>query len=41
MQPTPLCSDKIGAILKPRFGPTAFPIYQGGAADAQHVGRTT
>jgi Ser/Thr protein kinase RdoA (MazF antagonist) len=39
MQPTPLCGPKIGAILKPGFGPSAFPIYWCGAADGQAVGR--
>jgi hypothetical protein len=37
MQPTPLRVDKIGAILKAGIGPTAFPIYHGGAADGQGV----
>jgi hypothetical protein len=37
MQPTPLCGPKIGAILKAGFGPTVFPIYDGGAADGQSV----
>src|SRR4029079_17988182 len=36
--PTPLRGPKIGAILKHRFGPIAFPIYQCGAADAPLVG---
>jgi hypothetical protein len=30
---------KIGAILKDGFDPTAFPIYEGGAADGHSVGR--
>ena len=39
MHPTPLCGRKIAAILKVGFGPSAFPIYEGGAGDAQPVGR--
>jgi len=39
MEPTPLRGDKIVAILKAGIGSTAFPIYQGGAAHAQAVGR--
>jgi hypothetical protein len=39
IQPTPLGGPKIGAILKAGIGPTAFPIYGGGAADGQAVGR--
>jgi hypothetical protein len=38
VQPTPLCGRKIGGILKPGFGSTAFPIERCGAADAQGVG---
>jgi hypothetical protein len=38
IQPTPLRSPKIGAILKAGFGSTAFPTYRGGAADGQAVG---
>jgi hypothetical protein len=37
MEPTPLCGPKINAILQPGCGPTAFPIENGGAADAQSV----
>jgi len=39
MQPTPLCGHKIVAFLKVGFGPIAFPIDNGGAADGQGVGR--
>ena len=39
MQPTPLRGHKIVAFLKAGFGPTVFPIYRGGAADGQLVGR--
>jgi hypothetical protein len=37
--PTPLRVDEIGAILAHRLGTHAIPIYHGGAADAQLVGR--
>jgi len=36
---TPLCGRKIVAILKAGIGPTALPIYRGGAAQRQTVGR--
>src|SRR4051812_27468039 len=36
--PTPLRGPKIVAILARRFGLIVFPIYCGGAADAQPVG---
>jgi len=39
IQPTPLRGPKIVAILKRSFGPTAFPVYHGGAADGQDVRR--
>jgi len=35
---TPLCGRKIVAILKAGIGPTALPIYRGGAAQRQTVG---
>ena len=34
IQPTPLCGPKIGGILKTGSGPSAFPLHQSGAADA-------
>jgi hypothetical protein len=34
IQPTPLCGPKIGGIVKTRSGPSAFPLHQSGAADA-------
>jgi hypothetical protein len=37
IQPTPLRGPEIVAFLKTGFGPTAFSIYQGGAADGQDV----
>ena len=39
MQRTALCARKIVAFLKAGIGPTAFPIYQCAAADAQPVRR--
>ena len=39
MQPTPLRVHKIGAFLKAGIGSTSFPLYSGGAADGQSVGR--
>jgi hypothetical protein len=39
MQRTALCACKIGAILKLGSSPTAFPIYECAAADAQAVRR--
>ncbi len=39
VQPTPLGGRKIVPILKADFGSIVIPIYQGGAADAQDVGR--
>jgi hypothetical protein len=39
MQPTPLCGDKIGAILAARCDKNAFPIYQCGTADGHTVRR--
>jgi hypothetical protein len=39
MQRTALCARKIEAILKSGISPTAFPIYECAAADAQAVGR--
>jgi hypothetical protein len=39
IQPTPLCGPKIVGILQSGFVLTAIPIYIGGAADGQVVGR--
>ena len=41
MQRTALRARKIGAFLKSGIGPSAFPIYQCAAADAQTVGPQT
>src|SRR2546421_271589 len=38
IQPTPLRGPKIVAILKGGIGPTAFPIYGGGAAQCWPFG---
>jgi hypothetical protein len=39
MELTPLCGPKIGAILKTRNSPSAFPIYRCGAAHVGALGR--
>jgi hypothetical protein len=39
LYPTPLRGHKIVPILTRRPSAIAFPIYRGGAADAQSVGR--
>jgi hypothetical protein len=41
MQRTALCAHKIAAILKAGISPTALPIYQCAAAEAQAVRRFT
>ncbi len=38
MEPTPLGGRKIGAFSKVGNGPSVFPIYRCGAANAQAVG---
>ena len=38
LQRTALCAHKIAAILKAGIRPTAFPIYECAAAEAQTVG---
>ena len=40
LQLTPLRGPEIVRILKTSFGSTGFPVYRGGAADAQSVGRS-
>jgi hypothetical protein len=37
LQRTALCAREIGAILTAGIGPSAFPIYECAAADAQAV----
>src|SRR5262249_21151313 len=39
LQRTALCTRKIGAFLQVGISPSAFPIYEGAAAEAQAVRR--